>query len=294
MILEIIELKKDYGKIHALDALNLKLSEGIYGLLGPNGAGKSTLMNILTLNLRQDGGSILWDGQDIFKMGEGYRTLIGYMPQEQICYPQFSAWEFMCYMAKLKGFSPRKQEIQKQLQELLETVHLWDVRKQRISTFSGGMKRRVILAQALIGDPRILILDEPTAGLDPKERISMRNLIARFSSGRIVLLATHIASDVECIADRIILMKNGRAILNENPFRLIEKVRPHVQEVLCTKEKMQELQNADIISNCVQTEEGFSLHVIGKEEYGGDRKLNITLDDVYLYYFEVCDAPVEA
>lgn len=288
-MLEIKNLQKEYGDVRALAGVNVTLENGIYGILGPNGSGKSTLMNILTDNVKRTAGEILWDGREILELGEKYRRGVGYMPQEQICYPQFSVQEFLNYMALLKGLDMKSAEVKEQIDWLLEEVHLADVRKKRIGTFSGGMKRRAVLAQALLGEPKLLILDEPTAGLDPKERIAMRNMIARMAKDKIVLLATHIASDIECIADRVLLLKKGRVIQNASPFELMEGVQNHIREVHISREELEAYQEQYKVSNCIQKKDGLVLHVIEEEEQHQESILQpeVTLDDVYLYYFEV-------
>lgn len=294
MKIEIRNLSKTYGSIKALDDFNAVLEEGIYGVLGPNGAGKSTLINILTDNVRREKGEILLNGQEILEMGAAYRRLVGYMPQEQVFYPQFTLLEFLKYMALVKGLDIKDQAVQLQIEELLEELHLADAAKRRLGGFSGGMKRRAVLAQALLGDPGIIILDEPTAGLDPKERIAMRNLISRLAENKIVILATHIASDIECIADRVLLIKNGKLIKNENPFNLLEEVRGHIRRIYCKREELAAYQKQYRMSNCIQTKDGLAIHVIDPE-YAGDKTADATLEDVYLYYFESSkNAPVSS
>lgn len=285
-MLEVKNLQKHYGDVKALAGVNVQLGTGIYGILGPNGAGKSTLMNILTDNVKRDGGDILWDGAEVLSLGEEYRKRVGYMPQEQICYPQFGLQEFLNYMARLKGLNTKSAKVKEQIDELLEELNLADVRRRRISTFSGGMKRRAVLAQALLGAPELLILDEPTAGLDPKERISIRNMIARMAKDKTVILATHIAGDIECIADRVLLLKKGEIIQNASPFELMDSISGHVREISCHREDLEELQKKYRVSNCIQKKNGLSLHVIEKECREG-MEAEVTLDDVYLYYFEV-------
>lgn len=285
MRMEIRNLSKTYGDVKALDDFNAVLEEGIYGVLGPNGAGKSTLIHILTDNVKRDSGEILLDGHEILQMGEDYRRIVGYMPQEQVFYPQFTLLEFLNYMALVKGLDNKDQAVQRQIHELLEELHLADAAKRRLGGFSGGMKRRAVLAQALLGNPGIIILDEPTAGLDPKERIAMRNLISRLAEGRIVILATHIASDIECIADRVLLIKEGRMIKNENPFTLLDEVRGHIRRIYCNREELAVYQKQYRMSNCIQTKDGLTLHVVDPE-HEGDKTVDTTLEDVYLYYFE--------
>ena len=221
-MLQVKNLKKSYGSKIALKDFSYTFEDGIYGMLGANGAGKSTLMNLLTDNVKRDSGNILYDGKEILSMGSAYRELIGYMPQQQGFYENFSARMFLFYMAELKGI--KKKEAKKQIEELLSIVNLESVADKKIGGFSGGMKQRVLLAQALLGKPRILILDEPTAGLDPKERVNFRNYIHRLSENKIILLATHVVGDVETVADKILIMKDGELVANDNPQKLVESV----------------------------------------------------------------------
>lgn len=204
------DLTKCYGHKCAVDHLSLTLSAGIYGLLGANGSGKTTLMRQLCVLQRPTGGRITWDGRDIRTMGEDYRKLLGYLPQDFCCYPDFTALEFMDYIGTLKGLSGA--QLQSKFMELLAAVGLADVARRKTRTFSGGMKQRLGIAQALLGNPRILILDEPTTGLDPKERVRFRNLLREFSGNRIIILSTHIVSDVQRIADKIIIMRAGQLL----------------------------------------------------------------------------------
>lgn len=222
-MLEIRDLSKNYGKKEALKGFYYTFEDGIYGMLGANGAGKSTLMNLITDNLKRTSGSIFYNGKEILEMGAEFRALVGYMPQQQGFYENFSARMFLYYMAELKGI--RRREAKKQIEHLLRTVNLTDSADLKISGFSGGMRQRVLLAQALLGDPKILILDEPTAGLDPKERINLRNYIRQLSENKIILLATHVVSDVETIADRILILKDGKLVADEEPKKLVEDVQ---------------------------------------------------------------------
>lgn len=210
MELELDGLTKCYRDKKAVDGFSYRLREGIYGLLGPNGSGKTTLTRMLADVLRPTSGSIRLDGQPSDRLDEAYRDLIGYLPQDFGCYKEFTAMDFLLYIASLKGLDKRLAK--SRAEELMESVGLYDDRKRKLKTYSGGMKQRVGIAQALLNDPSILILDEPTAGLDPKERVRFRNLLGHFAGGRIILLSTHIVTDVEFIADTILLMKNGRLL----------------------------------------------------------------------------------
>ena len=230
MVLEINNLTKTYGDKRALDGFSIKMTEGIYGLLGSNGAGKSTLMGLLTGNVERETGEILLDGTDINKMGKEYRKQVGYMPQKQICYPEMTLLEFMGYMAAIKEVP--KGERKKSINEIIAWLNLSDVGGKRLKTFSGGMLRRAILGQALLGNPSILILDEPTAGLDPGERISLRNLIQEIAENKIVLLATHIVSDIESTADRVILIQNGKMLACDSPEILIGETAKKISETI--------------------------------------------------------------
>ena len=208
--LELERLTKQYKSKTAVHGVSLTMSQGVYGLLGANGAGKTTLLRMLCGILKPTSGRICCNGQEIGDMGSAYRRLLGYLPQDFGYYPGMTAERYLRYLAELKAVPPELKE--QKVTELLELVELGAQRRQRIKTFSGGMLRRLGIAQAMLNDPQILILDEPTAGLDPKERIRFRNLISEFSKNRIVLLSTHIVSDVEFIADELVLMKQGQII----------------------------------------------------------------------------------
>lgn len=222
MELRLTEVTKKYDKKIALDQFSYTFQQGIYGILGANGAGKSTMMNLITDNLRRDGGDITYDGIEIKKMGAEYLRILGYMTQQQGLYEGMTAESFLVYMAKLKEI-PRKV-VSQEIGRVLDMTNLSNVRHMKIGSFSGGMKQRVLLAQALLGNPQILILDEPTAGLDPRERARLRDHIHRLAEDRIVLLATHIVSDIEAIADRILLLKQGKLLHSGTSKELIESL----------------------------------------------------------------------
>ena len=305
MKLEIRNLKKTYGTVQALKGISYTFTPGVYGILGANGAGKSTMINLITDNVSRDkvnGGSILYDENndetDILKLGKLFRAQVGYMPQQQGFYEDFSPKAFLKYMAEIKGVKKLKtvdengneivKTVNQQIDELLEVVNLTNVAYKKIGGFSGGMKQRVLLAQALLGDPKILILDEPTAGLDPKERISIRNYIAELSKDKIILFATHVVSDIECIADKVLLLKSGEIIAKGTPVELIESMAGKVGEITCTLDEVGELQKEYKIGNIRQRKNGLALRVVGDKlpEEAVKVEDNIDLEDVYLYYFE--------
>ena len=210
MELVIDRLTKQFQNKIAVDRVSLRLNNGVYGLLGTNGAGKTTLMRMLCGILQPTSGTIAFDGMDVRE--EGYRAILGYLPQDFGYYPEFTAMDFLLYMAALKGLP--KQSAKRRANELLELVGLQDMGRKKIKTFSGGMKQRLGIAQALLNNPKLLILDEPTAGLDPKERVRFRNLIQQLGKDSIILLSTHIVSDIEHIADEVLMMKDGTLIYN--------------------------------------------------------------------------------
>ena len=287
MELKITDLKKTYGNVKALKGINYTFTPGVYGILGANGAGKSTMINLITDNVSRDknGGSIMYsDGEDntvskelvdILKLGAKFRGVVGYMPQQQGFYEEFSPKAFLKYMAEIKGVKSVKsvdeagnvtiKKVNQQIDELLEVVNLTSVAYKKIGGFSGGMKQRVLLAQALLGDPKILILDEPTAGLDPKERIGIRNYIAELSRDKIILFATHVVSDIECIADKVLLLKDGEIIATGTPSELIANMQGKVGEVVCTLDDVAALQEKYHIGNIRQRKDGLVLRLVGDE-----------------------------
>lgn len=290
MELVLENLKKTYGTVQALKGVSYTFTPGVYGILGANGAGKSTMINLITDNVKRDkgdeGGRILYDGEDILKLGKDFRALVGYMPQQQGFYEDFSPKAFLMYIAELKGL--KRKEAKEQIDRLLEVVNLTSVAYKKIGGFSGGMRQRVLLAQALLGDPKILILDEPTAGLDPKERISIRNYIAELSKDKIILFATHVVSDIECIADQVLLLKKGEIIAEGTPAELIESMSGKVGEITCTLEQVAELQEQYKVGNIRQRKYGMALRIVGDTlpEEAVVVTDNMDLEDVYLYHFE--------
>lgn len=284
MELQCKNLKKEYGTTKALKDFSMVFQPGIYGLLGTNGAGKSTLMNLLTDNITRTGGEILLDGTEILTLGKSYRAKIGYMPQQQGFYPYFSPMAFLLYMADLKNLN--RKTAKKQSLDLLEKLNLMPVKNKPMGGFSGGMLQRVLLAQALLGNPDILLLDEPTAGLDPKERIRVRNLISNLSKNKIILLATHIVTDIEQIADQVILLKEGELLLSDRPEVLeqtmADKVKIYPEETYCQMET-----GTFKIGNIFRKEGINYYRLIGdKLPAAGTTPEYITLEDVFLHYLE--------
>ncbi len=285
MELCIDRLTKQYGHKLAVDRVDLELHRGVYGLLGANGAGKTTLMRMLCGILTPTSGEIRWGGREIGSLGEEYRSLLGYLPQDFGYYPEFTAEKFLLYLAALKGLG-KVQAGQKML-ELLDLVGLSEERKHKIRTFSGGMKQRLGIAQALLNDPEILILDEPTAGLDPKERVRFRNLISACARDRIVLLSTHIVSDVEYIAGEILIMKEGRLIHRGAPDAITHEIDGKVWECRVDPARAEELCSRYNVGNLKNVGNKTILRII-KDEKPMEEAVpaEASLEDLYLYYFQ--------
>ena len=284
MEIRISHLTKRFGDKTALDDVSLTLDAGVHALLGPNGAGKSTLINILTDSIERDKGEVLYNDYEITSLGAKYRELLGYMPQQQRLYDNYTAEEFLKYMAAVKGIAPARAR--EQIAELLKVVNLWEVRRKKVGGFSGGMKQRVLLVQALLGEPRILILDEPTAGLDPSERINIRNYIATVAQKMIVLFATHVVSDIECIAKDVIMIRDGRICKTGTPMELIDGMQGKVGELPCKLEDLEQLQTKYCVGNVYQRREGLRVRIVGDElpEEALPVKDSIDLEDVYMYH----------
>ena len=291
MTLNINAVTKAYGNNLALNQFSAAFEPGIYALLGPNGSGKSTLMNILTDNLKADSGEITYtDGFDntenILHMGVRFREKLGFMPQYPGLYPNFTVERFMWYMAALKGLP--KEKAKKDIPEILAAVELDDVPKRKIGALSGGMKQRLTLAQAVLGDPEILILDEPTAGLDPKQRISIRNYISKIAVNKIVMIATHVVPDIEFIARDIILLKKGVVVDNAPPHELTRKIEGKVWNVPCLEAEVQSMQDKFRVTNIARDDESGDvlLRVLSDDmPTTNSRNVAPTLEDYYLYIF---------
>ena len=284
MELSFDRLTKHYGNKIAVDCVSATLEPGGYGLLGANGAGKTTLMRMLCAILESTSGEVLLDGQDVISMGADYRNVLGYLPQDFGYYPNYTAMEFLMYIAALKGI-PKKIARQR-AKQLLEEVGLSNVANKKVGTFSGGMKQRVGIAQALLNNPDILILDEPTAGLDPKERVRFRNLLSDYAGDKIVILSTHIVSDMEAIADEVLLMKKGRFVLQGTVSELIEKAKGKVWELTVLPEETRKWQEKATVANLRHEGKQVVLRIISDTMPTPEAvTCEATLEDLYLYYF---------
>ncbi len=284
-MLEIKGLVKKYGDHTALDNIDLTLETGVYGILGANGAGKTTLLNLITDNIKRTSGEILYNGKEILTLGAEYRKRVGYTPQLQGMYEDFTAGQFLRYIGALKGM--KHKDCKRQSEELLKLVGLYDKAHKAIGSFSGGMRQRVLLAAAMLDDPEILILDEPTAGLDPEERIRLRNHIAKISENRTVLLATHVVSDIECIAKKVILMYGGKLLRFDTPSALMEEISGRVGETHGSLDHINELKESFSKGQILRRKDGFVFRAAARrlpEEFSAVD--DITLEDVYLYYAE--------
>lgn len=288
MELSLDRLTKHYGAKIAVDCLSTTMTPGVYGLLGANGAGKTTLMRMLCGILQPTSGDVLCNGRSIYEMGSAYRNLLGYLPQEFGYYPNYTAQEFLLYIAVLKGL-PRHSALPRS-EALLEMVGLANTKGKKIRTFSGGMKQRLGIAQALLNDPKILVLDEPTAGLDPKERVRLRNILSDLAGERIVLLSTHIVSDVEAIADTVFLMKKGAFILQGSSEQLVSHAQ-NVWEFAVPQQSLREWESAYTVANLRHIGSGqIMIRVIADEKPCADAVLcSPTLEDLYLSYFPTAE-----
>lgn len=289
--LEIKNLTKIYGKKRANDGITVTLENGVYGLLGPNGAGKTTLMKQITTLIKPDKGEILYNGKDIFNMDDKYRNIIGYLPQEFGVYKNFTAKQFLQYVGALKGMSGKN--LNSKVNELLELVGLYDVRNKSIGKFSGGMKRRVGIAQVLLNDPRIIVLDEPTAGLDPQERTRFRNLIAKISRDKIIILSTHIISDIESVAKETIMVKEGKLLMKGTHREILSDMNNKVYNIrVNNEEEINRIQEKYKVISIQSDVDSTILRVVSDTM---PKELNVEstsarFEDVYMFYFDLENA----
>ena len=286
MELKTVGLTKQFGSKTAVNDLSIVLSNGVYGLLGANGAGKTTLMRLLCNLQEPTSGKILLNGKNIAGLGEEYQNLLGYLPQNFVYYPDFTALDFLLYVAALKGLN--EKAARKKSKELLEAVGLSGESRHKIKTFSGGMKQRLGIAQAMLNNPRILILDEPTAGLDPKERVRFRNLISAFAKERMVILSTHIVSDVEFIAEEIIMMKSGQIVQFGKLQNIISEINGQVWECIVPSARAEEYAATFNTSNLRNLENNKTALRIIADRSPMEKAVRVqpNLEDLYLFYFK--------
>ncbi len=283
MELECRNLRKTFGNLVAIERINYNFTPGVYGLLGPNGAGKSTWMKLLTASLRPTEGEIICDGDPVTNKSYDYVGKIAYVPQNQNLFPYFTGYRFLYYMAALKGV--KKELADRQIPALLQRVNMQEIGKRKIRTYSGGMKQRLLIAQAFLGDPEIIYMDEPTAGLDPKERIRIRNLISEMSIGKIILIATHVVPDVEYISKEILLMKKGKIIRSGTPESLEDEINGFVYEREVKPEELNTFTNTYLISGIRKEGNSIWVRYINQSQDDRDSLVPPTLDDVYLHHF---------
>lgn len=284
MELELKNVSKEFSGVHAVNHVSFSMKKGVYGLLGVNGAGKTTLMRMLCTLIRPTTGEILWDGKNILELGADYCNVLGYLPQDFGYYPDLSIYDYMMYIASIKGI--RQGAAQKRTKQLLDQVGLAKYEKRKMKTLSGGMARRVGIAQAMLNNPKILVLDEPTAGLDPNERIRFRNLISELSEDRLVLLSTHIVSDVEFIANQIMLMKNGRFFYTGTAENLISSMDESVWHCTVPKQRVNDFSKKYLVDNVKTVPGGAELRILSKVPPTEQAvREEATLEDAFLLYF---------
>ncbi len=283
MKLEIQQVGKQYRKDKwGLRSFSLALTPGVWGLLGPNGAGKSTLMRILATITRPTEGKVFWNGEDTARNPTALRQVLGYLPQDFGVYPNLNALEFLQYMAAIKGMDRRTAD--RRIDELLQVVNLIDARKRPLGGYSGGMKQRIGIAQALLNDPQLLIVDEPTVGLDPEERVRFRNLLADLSGDRIVILSTHIVSDVEAVATEIAIINTGRLLEQTTPETLLQSVEGRVWEWIVPSADLPQVRQNHLISSMTRRLDGTRVRVIQHQAPSVDAVSTLpTLEDAYLW-----------
>lgn len=285
MELEIKNLTKIYGKKTILNNMSLRFRNGITGILAPNGSGKTTFLKILATVSTPSSGNVYLDGKDIFKIGKNYRDIIGYLPQNFGVYPNQTAEKFLKYFAVLKGIDEDK--IDYRIDELLELVSLKHVKKKKLKTFSEGMKQRIGIAQALLNDPKILILDEPTVSLDPDERIKFRDFLIQIGESRMVILSTHIVSDLEAAATDIVFMKDGELLSFITPEEALTEVEGKVYEFITDLKGVGELKEKYVVSHSMNKKQGIAVRVISEDIQKRAVLVEPNLEDVYIYYYQV-------
>jgi ABC-2 type transport system ATP-binding protein len=283
MNLSIRNVSKQYRRDSwGLRDFSLEVGEGVLGLLGPNGAGKSTLMRILATVTDKTGGMVTWNGMDIAKHPDSLRQVLGYLPQDFGVYPNLNALEFLQYMAAIKGVDAKSAK--RRIDQLLQLVNLIDSAKRPLGGYSGGMKQRVGIAQALLNDPQLLIVDEPTAGLDPEERVRFRNLLADISGERIVILSTHIVSDVEATATSIAIINKGQRIVHLAPEGILRAVEGKVWTWVVSSDEFVKLKGGHLISNTARRSDGVHVRVVSEQKPNANAECaSATLEDAYLY-----------
>jgi ABC-2 type transport system ATP-binding protein len=281
LVIETRDLSKAYKGVQGLTDFNLKLTPGILGLLGPNGAGKSTLMRMLATITKPTDGTILWNGRDAVKDPEPLRSVLGYLPQDFGVYPNLSAQEFLEYMAAIKGMSGEKAR--RKISGLLDMVNLRDAARRPLGGYSGGMRQRVGIAQALLNDPQLLIVDEPTVGLDPEERVRFRNLLSDLSGERIVILSTHIVSDVESTATDLAIIHKGHLKVRARPEQLLKQMEGSVWEWMATSEELPALKKQFLVSGTLRRTDGVEVRVVSQARPCPEaQSVTPSLEDVYL------------
>lgn len=284
MELALQNITKKYERVLVLNDISLTLKPGIYGLLGANGAGKTTLFRIICRLMEPTHGSIKFNGKNVNQQAEAYRTNLGFLPQDFSYYPDFTGMRFMLYIAALKGLN--NTVAKKRSLELLKQVGLEEMKDIKIRKYSGGMKQRLGIAQAMLNNPQILILDEPTVGLDPKERVKFRKLISSFANNKIVILSTHIVADVEYIADEIIVLKKGMILNKGTTDILLKEIQNHVWECFVNMDQINLFEDKFIVSNRKYTENGAVLRIVSTNQPAlNAKKVEPSLEDLYLYYF---------
>lgn len=292
MQLQIKDLSKAFQNNKAVNNVNFTFENGVYGLLGANGAGKTTLMRMLCTLLNPTKGTVEFDGEEVKSMDERYRRILGYLPQDFGYYPEFTAEDYLLYIAALKGIKMRTAK--RRVADLLETVSLSNVKKKKIKTFSGGMKRRLGIAQAILNDPKVLILDEPTSGLDPKERMHFRTLINRIAEGRIVLLSTHIVSDLESIAREILIMKEGSIIASGTTDNLLSVIEDKVWFCKVTLNDAIQITKNNLISNEKSIDSMVELRVISQmKPFEHAVAVKPALEDLFIFHFGEVEADAD-